>query len=80
MSYEPLFNRKTVKKIYPLCCRLSEKERKKCDKALPSEIRVNELKEEDIFQPVELAAPLNTILTWNNPNTKDVRFLKDMER
>lgn len=46
----------TVKKIYSLCCRLSEKERKKCYKALPSEIRVNELKEEDIFQPVESAA------------------------
>lgn len=45
----------TVKKIYSLCCRLSEKERQKCDKALPSEIRVNELKEEDIFRPVELA-------------------------
>lgn len=69
----------TVKKIYSLYCRLSEKERKKFDKALPSEIRVNELKEEDIFQPVELAAPLNTILPWN-PNTKDVRFSEDMER
>lgn len=59
----------TVKKIYSLCCRLSEKERKrKSYKALPSEIRVNELKEEDIFQPVELAAQ------------KMLGFSEDMER
>lgn len=58
MNYEPLFSRNGDENIFPVLSFIGEreKERKKCYKALPSGIRVNELKEEDIFQPVELAA------------------------
>lgn len=73
-SKKPVFNKHSEENIYPCAVILSEKERKKSDKALPSEIRVNDLKEGDLFQPVELEAPLNTNFLAD-PSTKDVRCL-----